>query len=292
MTQTTVATPGSRRTNPNELRAALLALSLVCAVTGSWAQAEEHLPAYVLGVGPFLPPDRLELTFGPMAARFGEALGREVIFRTSTTFERYTENVMAEEYDFALVSPFLFLKLDPGSYVPLARAPGLVRGEFIVLESSPLQTVADLAGKVVAVGPTGSGIELLMMHTLLEESLDPQVDLELHYFETPLSCLQQLLAETASACVTNFVERERFTESMNVRLNIIGQTIGVPRSPLVAHRRVDAEARETIRALLTSWRDDPRNQLPVSGAQVPNLIPVETQDYQPVLQILRNLRDR
>ncbi len=243
---------------------------------------------FLLGIGPFLPPERLELTFAHMATRFSEALHRPVRFQTSTTFERYTENVLKEEYDFALLPPFLFVQLDPGSYVPLARAPGLLRGEVVTLESSPVDTLYDLRGETVAIAPQHSGMDALAHHTLLERGLDPGKDVTVRYFESALSCLQQLPAGTAAACVTHSFARERFGEELGTPLKVIAETVGVHHGPFVAHCRVPEQERDVIRNLLMAWAEDPANRLPVSGAQVPNLVPIAAGDYDAVVKIWRD----
>jgi ABC-type phosphate/phosphonate transport system substrate-binding protein len=143
----------------------------------------------LLGVPPFLPPERLELTFAYMASRFSEVLGREVHFRTSATFARYAENVLTEQYDFALIPPLVFVQLDPGSYVPLGRAAGTAYGEFVAVEGSPISQLSDLRGKTVAVAPQDFDVDYLAQYTLLEQGLDPKKDLTLRYFEAPFSCL-------------------------------------------------------------------------------------------------------
>ncbi|MGH9390639.1 MAG: phosphate/phosphite/phosphonate ABC transporter substrate-binding protein, partial [Vicinamibacteria bacterium] len=228
------------------------------------------------------------LTFAHMAMRFGEVLDRSVRFQTSTTYERYTENVLAEEYDFALLPPFLFVQLDPGSYVPLARAPGVLRGEFVTLESSPVEKLDDLRGKTVAIGPLHSGIEHLAHHTLREHGLDPDEDITVRFFESPLSCLQQLPAGTAAACVTPYFVRERFEEEMGTSFKVIAETVGVHHGPLAAHRRVPQRDQDAIRELLMTWDQDPANRLPVSGAHVPSLVPVAPGDYDAVVRIWRD----
>ncbi len=202
----------------------------------SEAQLDQH--QWLLGVGPFLPPKRLELTFGHMAARFSEALGHRVLFRTSSTHARYAERLRAEEFDFAVVPPFLFVQLDDGAYVPLARAPRLVRGELLVLEGSLISELNDLRGEILAIGPRDSGVDRLGAYMLQQHGFDLERDLTIRYFDGPLSCVQQILAGTAAACVTNFFARERFQDKMNVRLKVIGETPPVPYGPFVVHRRV------------------------------------------------------
>jgi TRAP transporter TAXI family solute receptor len=52
---------------------------------------------------------------------------------------------------------------------------------LVVPRSSPIQSVADLKGRTVAVGPGGSGVRLIADHVLKAAGLDPQTDI------TPLS---------------------------------------------------------------------------------------------------------
>jgi ABC-type phosphate/phosphonate transport system substrate-binding protein len=92
--------------------------------------------------------------------------------------------------------------------------------------------------------------------------------------------------------VTVEFARESFAQKMGVPLKVVGKTVGVPRAPMVAHRRVPLQEREAIQKLLMSWGDDPRNRLPVPGAQVPSLVPVDSAEYDGVLQIWRSLAER
>jgi ABC-type phosphate/phosphonate transport system substrate-binding protein len=234
----------------------------------------------------------MELTFAHMAARFSEALGREVRFRTATTLARFEESLRAGEYDFAVAGPFLYLRLDPDSYVPLGRPPGRATAEFVALADSPLAELSDLRGKAVAIGPTRSDVDFLARYTLAEKGIDPGKDVELLYFEGSLSCLQQLLAGTAAACATMSFVREAFAEEMGVKLKVFAESAPVPRGPVLAHRRVPEGDRDLIRELLTTWADDPANRLPVPGAQVPSMVPIEPGEYEVVLRILASLRER
>ncbi|MGW3497723.1 TAXI family TRAP transporter solute-binding subunit [Streptomyces sp. NPDC001020] len=52
---------------------------------------------------------------------------------------------------------------------------------LVVPRSSPVQSVADLKGRTVAVGPGGSGVRLIADHVLTAAGLDPKTDI------TPLS---------------------------------------------------------------------------------------------------------
>lgn len=273
---------------------ALLWASLASAQAPCQPGDREHVYERIslLGIPPFLPPERLELTFAPMAARFSEVLGRSVRFQTSTTFERYAENVLAEEYDFAFLGPFLYVQLDLGSYVPLARAPGVIGGQFVALESSPIEELHDLRGKTLGMGPANSGIEPLAHLALVEHGLDPEKDITVRSFESALSCLQQLPAGTAAACVTLFFARERFEDGMGMSLKTIAETAKVQQGPLVAHRRVPQRDQDAIRELVLTWGEDPENRLPVSGAQVPSLVPVTPGDYDAVVRILRDVSKR
>ena len=144
----------------------------------------------------------------------------------------------------------------------------------------------------MAVGPVGSGVEVLTVYTLRQEGLDPEGDVNLRYFQGPLSCLQQLPAGTASACATNWVARERFAEQMSMKMRVIGETVAIRFGPIVAHRRVPEAQRDTIRDLLMAWGHDTRNHLDIPGTQFPGLVPVAPGDYQLVREIWRAVQDR
>ncbi|MCN9242538.1 TAXI family TRAP transporter solute-binding subunit [Streptomyces sp. RY43-2] len=51
---------------------------------------------------------------------------------------------------------------------------------LVVPRSSPVQSVADLKGRTVAVGPGGSGVRLIADHVLAAAGLDPKTDITPH----------------------------------------------------------------------------------------------------------------
>jgi len=102
-----------------------------------------------LGVAPFFTAKRMELTFAPMVARFTEAVGSRVHFRTTSSWERFHDRLAEEAYDYAIVDSFTFAQLGGDVYIPLGRAPGSTHVEFIVPPGSPIHGLSGLRGKLV-----------------------------------------------------------------------------------------------------------------------------------------------
>ena len=292
-------------TQPNQSSSSLrsrtlsivMAASLLCAFTAAAVQRTDRSRAcsltqpasdrdYIMAVVPFLPAERLELSFGPLAARFGEVLERDVYFRSASGAARFAENLSAETYDFALLSSVLWAQADAGAYVPLARIPGTFTGEFVTLEDSPLQSVEDLRGRRLVLIQV-EGVDVLARYTLQQLGLDLTKDVSIRRVENALSCPQQLLAGTADVCAATFITRQRFSAQMNVELKVIGKTVAAPNALLVAHRRVPEVERDLIRDFMMTWRDDPDNDTGVPGVSLPNLVPFTSEDYDPLFEVLR-----
>ncbi len=151
---------------------------------------------------------------------------------------------------------------------------------------------SELRGKNLAVGPRESGLAYLATYTLLEHDLVPEEDLSVRHVDSPLSCLQQVLAGTAAACVEDRVTLERFADKMSAEMKVIGETVGVPFGPLVAHRRIPKAEQEAIRDLMMMWQEDPRNRLSIPGIQMPSLVPNTEDKYARVIEIWHELRER
>lgn len=87
--------------------ARLSAFFILCFIMGAMfhvspsraTESEDGKPVYSMGVFPFLSPTTLEDLFSPIAAELGRALGREVQFSSTSSFEKFAQKLQAGEYD-------------------------------------------------------------------------------------------------------------------------------------------------------------------------------------------------
>jgi phosphonate transport system substrate-binding protein len=263
--------------------AGLLAFGGVCS-----AWADNGPAAYSLGVFPHLSTARLERVYAPVAADFAAVLEKPVTFRTRTTFAEFAADLDSERYDFALVQPFDYVRInEQHGYLPLARRGEPLFAVFMVLPDSHLHGLEDLRGRVLAMPPETAAVSRLAQVALLDANLDPYRDLTLLHTRAHDACLQQVLSRRADACVTaenpvRFVERR-----MRVRFRRLARTPEIPHVLFVAHPRVPASERERIRRRILAWPNDPSGRAILEGGVLRKFRPASDADYDTVREYVK-----
>jgi len=265
------------------LFAGLLLLGTVLSATPLHAEPRPALKPYQLGVFPFLPPTRLERAFAPIAVEMSKLLGRPVEFRTTSTFERFSENLAAKQYDFAFVQPFMYIAAaDKYGYAPLVAWRKPLTAIFVVRKDSPYRDLQQLAGKRVALPPRDAAVSHLALEYLAERGLDRRTDYS--YYRSHFSCLQKVLVGEADACVSAEAALDFFESHMKLRMSVIAETRGIPHSLYVAQQRVPQADRKAVQQFLLSRAPDER-QAERSGLRHQSFVAVTDSDYDVVRRI-------
>ncbi|MDH4134107.1 MAG: phosphate/phosphite/phosphonate ABC transporter substrate-binding protein, partial [Gammaproteobacteria bacterium] len=174
---------------------------------------------YVMGIFPHLPPRAIEEIFGPMAKDLTAHIGRPVILASSTTFEKFSENLGRHQYDIAFVQPFEYVKIaDQYGYVPLATRTESLSGLIVTTLDSPLKTLADLKGKRLALPPESAAISYLVRLHLKSKGLVAGKEVFISHQRSHISCMQQVIIGEADACGTAAPSIRYFQNKMQVEL--------------------------------------------------------------------------
>ncbi|MGH6860092.1 MAG: phosphate/phosphite/phosphonate ABC transporter substrate-binding protein [Phyllobacterium sp.] len=170
-------TPMARHARRSVLAAGLWAaamLALFLRTADADDPAATRLDAYRLGVFPYVPVLTVDRIFGPVAAQFAEDLGRPVHLKTKSTFGKFAEELRKETYDIILVHPFFYVEArDQHHYVPLARLDEPLTAVVMVRADDPIETLADLKGKTIGVGPLGAQLHQVTVALLLKNGVSP-----------------------------------------------------------------------------------------------------------------------
>ncbi|MBC8318718.1 MAG: PhnD/SsuA/transferrin family substrate-binding protein [Desulfobulbaceae bacterium] len=92
--------------------------------------AEEVVPKsaaeeYSFGCFPFLAPPTLEGIFSPMAAELSTALNRTIRYQSADSFDKFMDNLKAQQYDIAHIQPFDYVRIaGKAGYLPSAEEKG------------------------------------------------------------------------------------------------------------------------------------------------------------------------
>lgn len=282
-----------RRTRFADVTAVMLGLWFAMSVTSA-VQAETPVAAgagkgeYVMGIFPHLPPRDIEAVFGPMAIDLSAVLKRPVMLASSTTFERFSENLEGQQFDIAFVQPFEYIKIaDKYGYVPLATRTESLSGMLVTTRDSPIKTIADLKGKRVALPPESAAISYLVRLHLKSNGLAPGKDLILVHQRSHISCMQQVMIGEADACGTAAPSVRFFQNKMQVELKVIATTREIPSSLFVAHPRLPKKERELLRDRIVSWSNTPEGQAFLARGELTPFRRVSDAEYNVVREIAR-----
>lgn len=255
--------------------------SVVLAGENSVQPAEAE--AYILGVFPHLPPRELERVYAPIAADLGKAVGRPVLFRSSTSYERFMEVLDSQAFDIVFVQPFDYVHLaDKYGYLPLATRNEPLETVFVVKQDSSIDSVADLKGKTIALPPDVAAVSHLAIGHLRQLGMQPGKDVTIAYFRSHVSCMQQVIIGTADACGTAGPALRFFQHKMGVKLKQIGVSRSIPHTLFAVNPRVPEADRQRLLKAIVSWADSKAGRAMLKRGKLSSFVPISDQAYDVV----------
>lgn len=258
--------------------------------------AEPGKPAYSFGVFPALPASRLEAVFTPIGGELGRALNRQIQYRSAATFELFASRLARQEFDIAHIHPFDYVRIAAEKgYLPVARRNDLLSAVAVVRDDSPIKSIGELRGAIVAMPPESGAATYLGKVMLKQAGFDPGKDVTIRYAEDSHSCIHQMMINTAALCITGIQSARLYEAKTGAKLRTIARSPSIPQTLFVVHSRVPRKDRETIRrTLLTSTLQGLAPELREfisRDAQQP-FIPTGDAEYDIVRQYWSLIRER
>lgn len=245
---------------------------------------------YKFGVFPYLSAKRMDKIYAPVSEELSQSLQHRVKFRTSSTFKKFLDKLKAGYYDVALIQPFWYpIAVDQKGYLPLLRMEEPFTSLIMVLDDSPITTIDDLRGKVIATPPAFVPVVHMARRALIDRNIVPGKDLTFKAFKSVDSCFQQVLIGKASACVAPPFAPAVFETAMKVKLRSVLQSPGIPSLALVIHPRVAKADRHRIKETIMSWQDTAAGQQLLNGMQTQQFIPINDTEYDVVRRFIKEI---
>jgi len=276
-------------------RRVLLSLVLTLALGALQPGTGSAEGTLILGVHPFLPATSLLPKFEPLAEYLGRSLGRPVRVAISRDYEDHIRRVGTGEVDIAYMGPASYVKLVEtyGESPLLARleieGSPTFHGVIFVRNDSPIQTLAEIAGKRFAFGSPASTMGTLVPRHVLRQA---GVGLEdLGGFGTLGNHDNIALAVLVGDFDAGAVKEETFSKYQPRGLRSLAVTPSISEHLFVAAADLPAEAVEKLRAiLLRMGRDEEELEVlrSIKGT-VSDLVPVEDGDYDNLRRILSDV---
>jgi len=245
------------------------------------AAATDTPPAsYRLGIFPYMAPRQTVDFFGPVAADMEAGLKHPVKLESVATFDDFTHKIKAKSYDIALIQPFDYPEVvEKLGYLPLAQFAGPLVTQIFVRDDSKYHNIADLRGTTIAMPPAQSANARMALRALYDNNLIPGRDVEVRYFNSHDSCIQQVWAGTASACGTAKPPILVFEQRMQARLRAIHDAPPIPHIMFVAHPRVPAADRARLQQIITGWSQTDEGRALLKSLGFPGFVAPKPAEY-------------
>jgi len=169
--------------------------------------------------------------------------------------------------------PTLVLSKRTGS-VPILRQWKYGEAEYagiiVVKKNSGIKTLADLRGKVIAFDEPHSTSASVLPRMLLEEKKLKTVEIKTpgtvkpdvvgYVYGTDGNATNVLITGRADAAATIHREIERLKPEIRESLQVIGQTMSVPRQLMAVRKDLDPKIINAVKEILISMEKDPTGQ--------------------------------
>lgn len=264
-------------------RSGLRLLSLLLGLgLGSGAAASEHSHALHLGVVPFVQPSLIFKRFGPLRDLLAERLGQPVRLGTAATYEAFERRSAEHRYHILWTAPhFAVHAADSGAYRVLAVWREPVVGVLAVHNDSPVQTVAELAGKTIATPPRRSVVTMAMRDHLVGLGLDDAHAPTYRPQSGHMTSRARLLGGDVDAAVFG---RNVLADGQQkgLPLRVLAQAPEMPGAAVLVSRRLDPAVQEAIREQLLQLEHSEQGRAALAATRMPGYRAADLDDLAPV----------
>jgi len=265
----------------------IITLLLISFSSKAWcSETQNH--EYKFGVFPYLSSDMMHDIYFPVSRKLSDELEQDVKFLTEASHKKFIQRLNNEYYDFVLIPPFWFpVAVDHKQYLPALKMAEPFVSLILTLDNSTINAVNDLKGKTVSTPPGFSPVVSLITRELVDQGLVPGRDVIFKSNETVDECLQQLIDNNSSACISPPYAPAHFERKTGVKLRKILTSASIPSVALLIHSRVDKESHQKIYNSFLSLDKTPQGRALLQGMQTKRFIPVVKNEYDVVKDIMK-----
>jgi phosphonate transport system substrate-binding protein len=233
---------------------------------------------YTFAVVPQYEQRKLFAIWKPIVDELSKRSGLSLKLVATLTVPEFEHSISDGSYDFVYANPYHIMKVSSSQgYIPLVRDSAPLRGILVVRKDSPIRTLEELDGKVVAFpSPNAIGASLLMradLSRLFKATVDPL------YVKTHSSVYMHVVNGLASA--GGGVEKTLQEQDASIRdtLKVIYTTREMPSHPIAAHPRIPKADREKLRSALLSFAATPEGHELFAKVPMQKVVSASIDDY-------------
>lgn len=238
-----------------QLGALLASVGISIGAAASAAAAQEG--ELVFGVYPYLSPRQMAEQFHPLKEHLAQSLGRNVVLRSAPDFKRFAERTRAGEYDLIFNAPHMArVAQTRDGYRPLAQSGYKIVIVAIVRKDSPVQSLAELRGRSLAIGARLSMTHQIMAQQLQKLGLILGKDLKYVDAASFSNVLQSVIRGEADAGATGtLLWDEAPAEEKRELREVFRQADPLPGFIVAAHPRLGGETLKRLQDALFGFKN-------------------------------------
>ncbi len=235
-----------------------VALLFAAAATAETVAAVPATPVLSVGIVPQQTPTRLVRLWVPFLDEVGRRSGYRLDFKTGPDIPTFHQRALAGEYDLIYIDPYQYTKFHRASgYEAFAREEGYLQGVIVVHRDSPLRSLADLRGKIVAFpAPTAFASTVLPLAALREQGIVVTPQYVTSHESVYLAVARGLYAAGGGIHRT----LEQAPPEVNGELRVLWSSGSYTTHAIAAHPRVTRQAIQRLQRALVELKRDPQGR--------------------------------
>lgn len=240
------------------------------------AQAAEP---YTFAVVPQFERHRLFTVWNPIIEEVQKRSGVKLKLMSALTMPEYDQGMPKGKFDFVYANPYHIYRESKGQgYIPLVRDNVPLRGILVVKKDSPVQSVKELNGKVLAMPyPNAIGASLLLRAELERLQHVKMTPLYVKNHSSVYLHVANGLADAGGGVEKTLEEQDK---AVRDNLRVIYTTQPFTSHPVAAHPRVPKEVREKVRQAFLDMAATPEGKKLLAEVPFKQLVAASPQDYE------------
>lgn len=271
---------------PKTLRLNIISLLglLVIGVMGNTAQAatEAQQEPLILGFFPIISTVALFKRFTPLKDYLSEQLGRPVRLETAKDFPTFAQRTGDRRYDIVVTAPhFAIRAVDSGKYQIKATLLKDVQQLLVVHKNSPIQQIAELAGKRIATPPPRALMTMMGKTYLREHGLTDEREPSYLAFTSHNASNEALIAGQVDAAIasSNIIGKAK---ERGAPIRILSEGLKLPNMATMVATDLPPALAEQIEQAFVGMRDNAQGRDALKHMGFPGYRSVSITDYEPV----------
>jgi phosphonate transport system substrate-binding protein len=247
----------------------VIGASRVCAATTAGGVE------YSFAMTPQFEQRKLFVIWKPIADELEKRTGLRLKLMTTLTISEFERELATGALDFAYINAYHVMRQ---GYIPLVRDAAPLKGVLVVAKDSPINALADLNGKLLAVpSPNAFGASLLVRAELERFH---HVKMRLLNAKTHSSVYLHVIQGLVDAGGGVDKTLQEQTQAIRESLRILYVTRDAPSHPISAHPRVPPDVRDKIQAALLAMGATAEGAALLARIPMSQVVPASVKDYQ------------